>query len=110
MSVQGDDLLEAIVKYGYTDGLADRVRGISLSYVARVLTGAFDGRKVIHRAKKLQSAGLIEIERRGDTTFAKPTQRGIEVDGILERITAARGGEFAPRAHAGITAAERVAL
>lgn len=110
MSVAGDDLLEAIVRYGWTDGMADRARGVSLSYVARVLTGHFDARKVVARARKLENAGLVVVERRGDTTFAKPTGRGLEVDETLARITAARGGSFVPRSDTDLTVTEKVAL
>lgn len=106
----GADILEKVVWYGHRDGLADRTRGVSLTSVARVLTGVGDGRKVIYKAKKLQDAGLVEIKREFNTTFCRPTARGIEVDAILEAITAARGGEFAPRLHSGITASESMAL
>ena len=110
MSVAGDDLLEAIVRYGWTDGLADRARGASLAMCARVLTGTSDARKVVHRARKLQNAGLVVVERRGGETYAKPTGRGLEVDATLARITAARGGTFAPRSDTDITITEKLAL
>lgn len=103
-------MLEQVVRFGYRDGLADRERGVSITYVAGVVTGVRDGRKIMGRLRKLERAELVTLERIGDTTFARPTQRGIEVDEILERITADRGGEFAPRLHSGITSRESVAL
>lgn len=110
MSVAGDDLLEVIVRYGWTDGLADRTRGASLAMCARVLTGHSDARKVVHRARKLANAGLVVVERRGRETFAKPTDRGLEVDATLAQITAKRGGTFVPRKDTDLTISEKVAL
>lgn len=108
--MSGADILEHVVRAGWKDGLADRNHGVSATYVARLITGVADARKIMQRARKLADAGLITIKRQGDTTFLRPTERGIEVDEILERITAARGGEFAPRYTSGISPRESLAL
>jgi hypothetical protein len=108
--MRGADVLEKVVYHTHTDGLGDAIQGISMSYVAKVLTGEFDGRKISAKARKLQAAGLVTIERQGDTTFLKPTERGLEVDATLERITAARGGEFLPWKDTDMTISEKTAL
>ena len=108
--MRGADVLEEVVRFGYRDGLADRARGVSITYVARRLTGVGDGRKIMGQLRKLVTAQLITMERIGDTTFARPTERGIEVDDTLARITAARGGEFRPWSNTDLTITEKLAL
>ena len=92
----GADILEVIVLR----------RSCSLAQVSHDLVNIYDGRKVRHKAEKLERAGLIELSH----GIAKPTERGEEVDAILARITAARGGDFAPRLQSGITGSESTAL
>lgn len=75
--------------------------------VALALTGVLDARKVTPAIRKLERAELVERTKRG---HARPTPRGMEVDGILDRITAERGGSFQPRREAGITTPENSAL
>lgn len=106
MSVTGENVLQHLVQ-ATRDGLYDRQRGTWLPDVARRLTGSSDGRRVSHAFRRLERAGLAE---RTDPGYAKPTERGLEVDGILERITAARGGRFQGRYAAGITHTESHAL
>lgn len=108
--MSGADILEAVVRYGYRDGLASRDVGVSIRYVARQVAGVSDGRKIMPKLRRLADAGLVTIRRSGDTTFARPTERGVAVDDILAQITVARGGEFAPRVGSGITSKEMLAL
>lgn len=57
---------------------------------------------------KLESCGLVE-RRLGHPAWAA-TDRGREVNTILDRITVARGGTFTPRVTAGIASTESYAL
>lgn len=67
---------------------------------------AADGRAVAAVLRRLEDAGLVRAVGR----FWHPTGRGREVDAILDRITAARGGAFQGRYAAGITTTETLAL
>jgi hypothetical protein len=106
MNVTGENVLRDLVK-ARRDGLYDQTRGTWLPDVARHLRGRTDGRLVSHAFRRLERAGLAERTAPG---YAKPTARGVEVDGILDRITVARGGRFEGRFAAGITSSESHAL
>jgi hypothetical protein len=98
-------VLQEIVRLQRTDWTAER-HGAWLPGVAARVTGDGDARKITHCVRELVKAGLVEKDR--DRALATP--RGFEVDGILDRISHARGGKFVPMKQSGITDMERYAL
>ena len=106
MIASGERVLQALVAES-KDGLYDQEYGSHLKRIARTITGRSDGRKIGHQVSQLEAAGLIHRTARG---YAKPTPRGFEVDGILDKITVARGGKFQGRNEAGIHFSESHAL
>jgi hypothetical protein len=95
--MRGADILETVVSAR---------KALSTSQVAYRLTDVYDGRKVRRRCEKLADAGLVELTN----GMVLATARGKEVDAILARIVAARGGTFAPWLTSGITSSETLAL
>lgn len=69
-------------------------------------TGCVDGRTVAPVIGRLHAAGLVERSGR----FWYATKRGRAVDAILIRISADRGGRFAPSLQAGVSSTEAFAL
>jgi DNA-binding transcriptional ArsR family regulator len=93
----GEAVLHALVEEG----------GLTASEIAGKI-GLRDGRSVSHTLRRLESAKLAHEGRAHARWW--PTKRGEEVDAILDRITAERGGKFAPKFAAGITHTEALAL
>jgi hypothetical protein len=98
-------VLQEVVRLQRTDWTAER-HGAWLPGVAARVTGEEDARKITHCVRALVNAGLLEK----DSDRALATPRGLEVDGILDRISHARGGTFAPMGLSGIKEAEVYAL
>lgn len=106
--MRGADVLQHVV--GIPRLNADLAGWVGLGQIARRVTGASDGRRIYQVCRRLESADLIEIRRHAGQTDLRATGRGREVDGILARITHARGGTFAPWSHSGISVSETHAL
>lgn len=70
--------------------------------------GVRDGRSVSQPVTRLKSAGLIAEGRANDRWRA--TDRGRTVDGLLDLISADRGGKFQPSKDVGISFVESHAL
>ena len=106
---RGEQILEVLV-----DAESEGLYGGSthLLTIARRIEWASDGRSVRPTLRRLEMAELIEQHHGSGCVDAgwRPTPRGREVDAILRRITAARGGSFVPRNDAGISFGEAHAL
>lgn len=101
---RGEAILEYLVKRA--DGAQDP------KTIAKAI-GKPDGRSISDLLRHLERVGLVYRTGEKRTRSAAlwyPTARGREVDAILDRITAARGGEFIPTAQAGIAWSEIYAL
>jgi len=111
MAVTGEQVLAYLVARE-REGLYDAgVGSWSAAIAHRVVGPSADGRAVRAPLKRLERAGLVErMPDRPTEPLFRTTARGREVNGILDAITAARGGTFQPRQHAGITSIEEVGL
>lgn len=98
----GADVLRVLCQHGL----------MTAREVVRVAGVDGDGRKVARVLIRLERAGLISWSMRTheDRSRYRVTARGCEVDGILDRIVAARGGSFEPWSKNGITSSEAYAL
>lgn len=93
----GEAVLHALVEEG----------GLTAHEIARKI-GLRDGRSVAQTLRQLERAKLAHEGHVHARWW--PTKRGAEVDALLDRITAARGGRFAGRAAVGISFTESFAL
>lgn len=94
----GEELLKLLCESDYPQ---------STQNIARQISWATDGRSVRPGLSRLEHAELVRREKK---IYWRPTERGREVNEILDRITVARGGTFAGRRESGIDYSESHAL
>lgn len=108
---RGADVLQVLVQLNENGKWASTAREVAERL------GLLDGRAVTPQLNRLVGAGLARRPREPHTRWGTetkyryvPTDRGREVDAVLDRIVAARGGTFQPQRQAGIKPLESVAL
>lgn len=116
--IRGCDVLERLVELTSRPATPGLEPAVGPARLAREL-GTRDGRATAGHLQRLMKAGLAERgkatrrlkEYRGaQSTVYSPTKRGREVDALLAKGTAARGGTFTPFRDLGISTTEWLAL
>lgn len=67
------------------------------SWIAITVNPEWDGRKITRSMTKLVGAGLVELGKWKGKRVYRPTDRGREIDALLDKYSHDRGGKFRPR-------------